>query len=131
MAFPGLSCGMQIFNLPCSWWDLFCLSCSIWDLASAPGIKPGPPELRVQSPSHWTNREVPQSVLKGEFVNNENVFSIFTYIRKVSMIIHLFIFINMSQVSTVCQPISIYSCYLVVCLIITTFLSHMNVLRIV
>ena len=32
----------------------------MWDLVPRPGIKPGPPALRMQSLSYWTTREVPQ-----------------------------------------------------------------------
>ena len=39
------------------------LSCSMWDLAPWPGIEPGPPALGTQSPSHWTTREVPKSII--------------------------------------------------------------------
>ena len=35
------------------------LSCSMWDLAPWPGIKPGPPALGAQGPSHWTIKEAP------------------------------------------------------------------------
>ena len=43
------------------------LSCCMWDLVPCPGIKPRPPALGVQSPSHWTTREVPTPVfLPGE-----------------------------------------------------------------
>ena len=38
---------------------LWTLSFSLWDLVPWPVIKSGPPALGVQSPSHWTNREVP------------------------------------------------------------------------
>ena len=34
-------------------------SCSMWDSVPWPGIKPRPPALGAQSPSHWTTREVP------------------------------------------------------------------------
>ena len=30
----------------------------MWDLVPRPGIKPGPPAVRVQSVSHWTTRKV-------------------------------------------------------------------------
>ena len=40
---------------------LFCLAallaCGI--LVSRPGIEPGPPAVRAQSPNHWTAREFP------------------------------------------------------------------------
>ena len=31
----------------------------MWNLVLCPGIKPGPPELGVESLSHWTSRQVP------------------------------------------------------------------------
>ena len=34
-------------------------SCGMWDPVPRPGTEPGPPALRLQSPSHWTTREVP------------------------------------------------------------------------
>ena len=40
-------------------------SCGFWALVPPPGIKPGPPTLRAQSPSHWVTREV----LGGNFLN--------------------------------------------------------------
>ena len=36
----------------------------MWDLVPWPGIKPGPPALGAQRPSHGTTREVPGSLLK-------------------------------------------------------------------
>ena len=36
------------------------LSCCMWNLVPRPEIEPGPPALGVQSPGHWTSREVPQ-----------------------------------------------------------------------
>ena len=45
--------------------DLLVAACGLlvvacmWDLAPRPGIEPGPPALGVQSPTHWTTREVP------------------------------------------------------------------------
>ena len=40
----------------CSMWTL---SCCVWHPAPWPVFQPGPPALGVQSPSHWTTREVP------------------------------------------------------------------------
>ena len=37
------------------------LSWGMWDSLTWPGIKPGPPALRVQSFCHWTTREVLKS----------------------------------------------------------------------
>ena len=34
----------------------------MWDLVPQPGIQPRPPALGVQSLSHWTTREVPETV---------------------------------------------------------------------
>ena len=34
-------------------------SCGMQDLVPRPGIEPGSPALGVQSPNHWTTREVP------------------------------------------------------------------------
>ena len=39
------------------------LNCSMWDLVPRAGIKPGPCALEAWSLSHWTIREVPQSLL--------------------------------------------------------------------
>ena len=39
-----------------SYW-LHCTTCGI--LVPRPGIEPMPPALEVQSPKHWTAREVP------------------------------------------------------------------------
>ena len=36
---------------------------SMWDLSSLSGIKPRPPAVEVQSPNHWTIREVPHGQL--------------------------------------------------------------------
>ena len=44
--------------------DMWTLSCGLWDLVPRPGIKPGPPELGVRRPSHWTTRKVPSRFLK-------------------------------------------------------------------
>ena len=38
------------------------LCCSMWDLVPQPGIQPRPPALGVQSLSHWTTREVPETL---------------------------------------------------------------------
>ena len=38
----------------------------MWDLVLQPRIDPGPPALGVQSLSHWTNRQVPPSLLLNE-----------------------------------------------------------------
>ena len=38
-----------------------CMACGI--LVPQPGIKPVPPAVEVQSPNHWTTREVPPSVI--------------------------------------------------------------------
>ena len=46
----------KIFS--CSMWTL---RCGMWDLVPWPGIETGPPALGVQSPSHWTTREVPRN----------------------------------------------------------------------
>ena len=57
------TCG--IFSPGCGTQDVF--SCGIqtsgnmWDWVPWPGIKPGPPVLGAQSPSHWTTREDPGS----------------------------------------------------------------------
>ena len=45
------SCGMRTLN------------CSKWSLVPCLGIEPGPPALLVQSLSHWTAREVPDTGL--------------------------------------------------------------------
>ena len=37
-------------------------SCGMWDLVPWSGIKAGPPALGAQSLSHWTTREVPDSI---------------------------------------------------------------------
>ena len=68
LAPPGLSCGIagssifvaafRFFNC-----DMRTLSCSIWDLVSWSRMEPGPPPLGVQSLSHWTTREVPNTLL--------------------------------------------------------------------
>ena len=42
--------------------SMWTLSCSTCDLVLWPGIKLRPPELGTWSLSHWTTREVPQSV---------------------------------------------------------------------
>ena len=59
--FLAVACG--IFNLCCDAQDLQCgmqiLSFGMWDLVPWLGIEPRPPALGVQSPSHWTSREVP------------------------------------------------------------------------
>lgn len=34
-------------------------NCNMWDLVPGPRIKPKPPALRSQNPSHWSIREVP------------------------------------------------------------------------
>ena len=38
------------------------VSCGLWNLVPCPGIEHRPPAFEVQSPSHWTTREAPQSV---------------------------------------------------------------------
>ena len=37
---------------------LLCMACGI--LVPLPGIAPGPPGVKAQSPNHWTTREVPR-----------------------------------------------------------------------
>ena len=44
-------------------YGIWTLSCSIWDLVSWSRMEPGPPPLGVQSLSHWTTREVPNTLL--------------------------------------------------------------------
>ena len=39
-------------------WLLWVFSCAMWDLVPCAGIEPRPSALGVQSPSHWTTREV-------------------------------------------------------------------------
>ena len=39
---------------------MWSLSSWMWNLVPWPGMKPGPPALRVWSVSHWTTREVPK-----------------------------------------------------------------------
>ena len=39
------------------------LSCDIWDPVPWPGIEPRTPALGTRSLSHWTNREVPMSMV--------------------------------------------------------------------
>ena len=36
---------------------MLCVACGV--LAPQPGVEPMPPALEVQSPNHWTTREVP------------------------------------------------------------------------
>ena len=56
--------GFFLFILSFVWlhWALVAahgiFSCGMWDLVPWPGIKPGPPALRIWSLSHWTTREV-------------------------------------------------------------------------
>ena len=47
---------LAMLGLSCSTWDL-----SLWPMGARfrPGIEPGFPVLRAQSPRHWTIREVP------------------------------------------------------------------------
>ena len=53
--------GFSIFMATCGFFSdrPATLSCLTWDLVPQPGIEPRPPVLRIQSPSHWTTREVP------------------------------------------------------------------------
>ena len=37
-------------------------SCSMWELVPWPWIKPGPPESKLRSLSHWTAADVPASI---------------------------------------------------------------------
>ena len=55
------ACG--IFNLLQTSAACGIFSCSVWDLVPWPGIKPRPPALGTQNPSHWTTWEIPQQKL--------------------------------------------------------------------
>ena len=57
LAALALRCGTR--DLRCGMWTL---SCGMWDLVPWPGIEPGPPALGAQSLSHWTTRDIPQSL---------------------------------------------------------------------
>ena len=35
---------------------------AMWDLVSSQGTEPGQPALELWSPSHWTTREVPETL---------------------------------------------------------------------
>ena len=60
---------IQVFHIAVGFFTIWAtreaLSCSTWDIVPWPGIEPGPPALGVQSLSHWTTREVPNSVFWG------------------------------------------------------------------
>ena len=42
------------------------------DLVPRPGIEPGPPTLGAWSLTHWTTREVPEDLIRGEDDYNSN-----------------------------------------------------------
>ena len=50
------------------------LSCGLWDLVPQPGAKARPPALGAQSPSYWTTRESPLSLICGFSIKGFPVF---------------------------------------------------------
>ena len=64
---PGLSCGMRDLQSSLRHVAFSCcmrtLSHSMWDLVPWPGIEPESPALGAWNLSHWTTREVPNSLI--------------------------------------------------------------------
>ena len=101
-------CVCVVFGMfSCSMWDLFffflvtvysILSYGIWDLVPWSEIEPRPPALGFQSLHHWTNREVPVSIL----VQLENIFF---------FIIHRLLYIYIPLILIISPGLSIIASY--------------------
>ena len=53
-------------------------------LVPQPGMEPKPPAVKVQSPNHWTTRDVPQSVLLMQEISSMTLSDGLTFIQTVA-----------------------------------------------
>ena len=74
LAALGLSMACRIFIAACGLFSCgtWTLGCGMWDLVPWPGIEPGPPALGVQSLTHWTTREVPESIFESQYTPGDS-----------------------------------------------------------